>query len=188
MFRHLVFYANVRIRRDFAIFVAQQRSFWRGSEIGLPRIVFPGLFTVAAHGENAGTIQEISNRRFSYQARDSPGDPFARDKWKSGWYDEFTGKLYLQSPRLTGVTRELTAIALTCSWASAFCVVEYKSHGAFYQFSRRPRRRITRWARKNVPRHVEVLMDSPRNDEHSSSSMFPPCDSFFRSEAASYPE
>ena len=148
---------------------------------------FPGQFTVTVHDENAGTIREISNRRFNFQARDSPGDLLARDKWKSEWYDKFTGNLYLQSPRITGVKRELTAITLTCSWASAFCVVEYKTDDTFYQFSRRPRRGYNRWTRMNLPRHMEVLPDSQLNEEPSSSSNAPPDDSLPASQPPSTP-
>ena len=91
-----------------------------------------GLFTVAVHVKNADATREIPNRRFNYKSRDSTGDLLARDKWESGRREKFTGNLYPQSPRITGVARELTAVALTCSWSSAFCVVEYKAQCAFY--------------------------------------------------------
>ena len=102
---------------------------------------FTGMFKMGAADENAGTIHALSNKRPDYQSMDSYEDLLARDKWKSEWFDKFTGSLYLSCPRgVPGVPRELTRVTTACSWASAFCVVEYCLGDAFYQFSRRPPR------------------------------------------------
>ena len=135
----------------------------------------PGQFSMRVHDQNAGTIHQIENTRFNYQARDSPDDLLARDRWRSDWFDKFIGNLYLVSPRVNGVTRELTAVTLTCSWRTAFCVLEYRLGDTYYQFSRRPPRGINRWARRNVPRNTPlVIPDSPPDHEPSSDSRSPP--------------
>ena len=134
----------------------------------------PGQFSMRVHDQNSGTIHQIENTRFNYQARDSPDDLLARDRWRSDWFDKFTGNLYLVSPRVNGVTRELTAVTLTCSWRAAFCVLEYRLGDAFYQFSRRPPRGINFWTRRNMPRRTLVIPESLPGNEPSSDSRFPP--------------
>ena len=136
---------------------------------------FPGLFKMTVTDENAGTIHTLENRRFNYQARDSPVDLLARDKWKSEWHDKFTGNLYLTCPRgVPGVPRELTRVTVTCSWASAFCVVEYCLGDTFYQFSCRPPRGTNRWSRRNLSRFETTIHHAPTENEPSSSSQAPP--------------
>ena len=135
---------------------------------------FPGQFSVTVRDEGAGAIRELKNRRFDSQARDSPEDLLARDKWRSNWFDKFTGNLNLKSPRVNGVTRDLTDVTVTCSWDSAFCVVEYRTGDTFYQFSRRPPRGFNRWARRNISWRNQEPDDSPPDNEPSSSSNLPP--------------
>ena len=130
---------------------------------------FPGHFKLVIHDALAGTIHEIENKRFNFQARDSPEDLLARDKWRSEWFDKFTGDLYLQSPRITGVTRELRKATVTCSWNPAFCVVEYRIDDTYYQFACRPPRGMNRWYRRNI-RAQPIHHESPAESHEPSSA------------------
>ena len=107
---------------------------------------FPGQFSVRLDDTYAQTTHTIQNKRFNYQSRDSPVDLLARDKWRSWWFDRFTGTLFLQCPRIRGVPESL-AITLICSWDPAFAVVEFQIGDTHYQLSCRPPRGVSNWSR-----------------------------------------
>lgn len=137
---------------------------------------FPGRFNLAIQDEGMGTIHSLTNRRFNFQARDSPEDLLARAKWRTDWYDRFTGTVYLQCPRIAGVPRELS-VTVTCSWDPAFCVVAFRLDDTFYQLSCRPPRGVNRWSRSDSR---TPLIDPPQPQEihePSSGSQYPPSDS-----------
>ena len=135
---------------------------------------FPGLFSLRIDDANAGTSHVLTNRRFNFQARDSPVDLLARGRWRSEWFDRFTGPVFLLCPRITGVPRELR-VTVICSWASAFAVVEYQLDDTFYQFSCRPPRGTNVWTR--VPeRSFPEEDENPPENEPGQDSRFPPPD------------
>ena len=140
---------------------------------------FPGQFSMRIQDENRGTIHSLANRRFNYQARDSPEDLLARDKWRSHWYDRFTGPLYLKCPSgLSGIPRELS-VTVICSWDPAFCIVEYRLDDTYYQFSCRPPRGSNRWHRRSEWTSIfdSIQEDPPESCEPASDSRNPPPDS-----------
>ena len=92
-----------------------------------------GLFAVAIEDANAHTVHLLANRRFNYQARDSPAGLLAREKWTSDWFGRFEGPVYLGCPRIFGVPREI-GIALICPRGLAFVVLEFLLGDTFYQF------------------------------------------------------
>ena len=134
---------------------------------------FPGQFTVTVEDERAESVHRLENRRFNYQARDSPVDLLARDKWKSHWFDRFTGPIYLDCPRLPGVPRELKATVI-CSWDPAFVVVEFKWEDTFYQFSCRPPRGVNSWNRSRYPLPRIHEDSTPSHEPASGSADVPP--------------
>ena len=106
----------------------------------------PGHFLLRIDAQDAGAAHVLTNRRFNFQARDSPVDLIARDRWRSKWFDRFAGPVYLNCPRITGVPRELQ-VTVICSWSSDFAVVEYRLGDTYYRFSFRSPRGTNRWAR-----------------------------------------
>ena len=134
---------------------------------------FPGRFTIAIQDEIARSRHVLTNRRFNYQARDSPQDLLAREKWRSFWFDRFSGAVYLSCPRITGVPRELQ-VHVICSWDPAFGVVEFKYGDTFYQLACRPPRGVNAWARE--PFRSESIPDDDPPNEPSSDSRNPPPD------------
>ena len=135
----------------------------RGLPIHLELLVsfFPGDFSVRAEGGIAETVHTLRNRRFNYQARDSPQDLLARDKWRSRWFGRFTGPVRLGCPRISGVPTELQ-LTLICSWGPAFAIVEFRLGDTFYQLSCRPPRGLNAWARCRFTGHSTV--DSSDNE------------------------
>ena len=141
-----------------------------------------GTFRVAIQDLTAESVHRLENRCFNFQSRDSPVDLLARAKWRSDWFDRFTGDIYLSYPAVTGVPRELR-VTLIASWDPAFAVLEFRIGDTFYQFSRRPPRGVRDWARTCFP----YCFDSPpvnrenapgdlSNHEPASSSTNPPPD------------
>ena len=107
---------------------------------------FPGISTVHVEDRGAYSIRQLANRRFNYQALDSPVDLLARDKWRSWWFGRFTGAAYLQRPRISGVPLELS-LALIISRVPAFAVVEFRLDDTCYQLACRPPRGVNSWTR-----------------------------------------
>ena len=133
---------------------------------------FPGRFSVRLGDINAETTHSLQNRRFNYQSRDSPVDLLARDKWKSWWFDRFTGTIDSQCPRVGGVPDSLK-IALICSWDPAFAIIEFQLNDTHYQLSCRPPRGVSNWARQQftqAPSGLNDLIDDAANHEPASSS------------------
>ena len=126
---------------------------------------FPGHFEVFVEDEGAHSVHNLRNRRFNYQARDSPQDLLARAKWRSEWFDRFEGPAYLAYPRVTGVPREIR-FTLICSWDPAFAVLEFRLGDTFYQFSCRPPRGVNSWARLRfpMPTHFNDSQTDQRSD------------------------
>ena len=136
---------------------------------------FPGSFTVRVVDENAQTSHELSNRRFNFQSRDSPVDLLARDKWRSWWFDRFTGIATLECPQIRGVPTELK-LTLISRWEPAFAVVEFQLADTFYQLACRPPRGVSVWTRlrftcAGITREHEVH-DAP-NEPSSGSTQVP---------------
>ena len=131
----------------------------------------PGRFTVSVEDETVETVHILNSRRFNYQARDSPVDLLARDKWRSRWFDRLAGPLYLGCPRLPEVSRGLK-VAVICSWGPAFVVVEFKREDTCYQFPRRPPRGVNSWNRSRYPL-PRVREDSAPSHEPASGSADP---------------
>ena len=137
---------------------------------------FPGSFTVRVEDRNAHSIHELANRRFNFQSRDSPADLLARDKWRSWWFDRFTGVATLQCPKIRGVPAELK-LTLIASWDPAFAVVEFQLADTFYQLACRPPRGVSVWARIRFTVDGDTVRDddvcdSP-NEPASSSTQLP---------------
>ena len=131
---------------------------------------FPGLCTIRVDDPNAETTHGLTNKRFNYQARDSPVDLLARDKWRSWWFDRFAGNVQLMCPTIPGVPKELF-VTLICSWDPAFAVIEFQIDDTFYQISCRPRRGVATWTRHRFTGlSVSPNNDLPPNHEPSSSS------------------
>ena len=141
----------------------------QGQDVYVDLVVsfFPGKFAVTVEDANARSMHGLRNRRFNFQCRDSPVDLLARDKWHSRWYDRFAGPMYLNYPMVSGVPREL-AVALICSWDSAFAVVEFRLADSYYQLSCRPPRGVNSWKRHRFTR------DPPAQDDDSQDDDFPP--------------
>ena len=55
----------------------------------------PGGFSVRVDDGLDGTVHALRNRRFNFQARDSPQDLLARDKWRPRRFDRFAGTVHL---------------------------------------------------------------------------------------------
>ena len=136
---------------------------------------FPGRCQIDIQDDGAFTRHRITNRRFNYQARDSPVDLLARDKWRSHWHDRFTGTVYLACPRITGVPRSLV-VHVICSWDPAFGVIEFRVTDTFYQISVRPPRGMSLWSRESWIQNWnhDVICEDPH--EPASSSANPPPD------------
>ena len=147
----------------------------KGREVKVELTVsfFPGRCAIIIQDEDARTRHVLTNKRFNYQARDSPVDLLARDKWRSYWHDRFVGSVYLACPRITRVPRELY-VNVICSWDPAFGVIEFRLDDTYYQISVRPPRGCNSWARglwDAAMNHDETLEE---NAEPSSSSQQPP--------------
>ena len=139
---------------------------------------FPGSFTARIEDRDAQSIHELFNRRFNFQSRDSPVDLLARDKWRSWWFDRFTGVAHLQCPRITGVPTEIN-MTLICSWEPAFAVVEFQLGDTFYQLACRPPRGVSAWSRVRVTdlgstAREEDLDRNPPNEQARGSNDPPP--------------
>ena len=120
----------------------------------------------------------MTNRRFNYQAKDSPEDLLARDKRMGYWCGRFAGPMYLAYPRIAGLPRELR-IAIICSWGPGFALVEFKWGGKpAINFPVGPTRGVSTWARAGFP--MNRAGDSRReesqvaNRELASSTQHPP--------------
>ena len=139
---------------------------------------FPGFCSIRVDDPNAETSHGLTNKRFNYQARDSPVDLLARDKWRSWWFDRFMGTVDLKCPSIPGVPKELR-ITLICSWDPAFAVIEFQIDDTFYQISCRPRRGVGNWTRHRFTGlqgeffGITPQDDIPPNNEPSSSSAAP---------------
>ena len=131
----------------------------------------PGRFSVTVIDSDARTKHKIENRRFNFQSRDSPQDLLARDKWRSSWFDRFSGAVYLNFPRVIDVPREIP-IHLICSWDPAFAVVEFRLGDTYYQLACRPPRGVSCWYRCVF--HETDEFEGRPNHEPASSSTAPP--------------
>ena len=127
---------------------------------------FPGRSTVLMQDANANTRHSLSNRRFNCQARDSPRDLLAREKWRSFWRDRFAGPVYLQCPRISDVPMELQ-VQVICSWGPAFAVIEFRLADTLYQLPCRPPCGVSAWSR------ILFMDDENREDARNE----PPSDS-----------
>ena len=141
---------------------------------------FPGFVSVRVEDAEAQSHHLLTNRRFNYQATDSPQDLLARIKWRIGWLGRFTGPAYSQRPRIPGIPRELR-IALICRWGPAFDVIEFRIYGAFYLMSRMPPRGENAWARERltaVAKNDDLVDDDDESPTHepASGSNQPPVD------------
>ena len=131
----------------------------------------PWNFSATVTDSEARTKRKIQNRRFNFQSRDSPQDLLARDKWRSFWFDRFSGAVYLNFPRAIDVPRELS-IHLICSWGPAFVVVEFRLTDTYYQLACRPPRGASCWHRCAFQEIDEF--DSRPTHEPASGSGSPP--------------
>ena len=114
---------TVSIRMHFAVFNQQHRPLMTGCKRRFSGFSPPkGRFAVTVQDEQAGATRALSNRRFNCHALDSPLDLLARERRMVDWYGRFTGPLYLQCPRIDGVTRGLH-VAVISIWGPAFSVV-----------------------------------------------------------------
>ena len=121
--------------------------------------LFGPYISVAIHDGRYDSIHTLQNTRFDFKSRDSFADLRSRDSWKSDWVDCFRGTARLVMPLLDSIPSQIDMIVYA-SWDPAFCVIEFRIHDDFCQFSTRCRPGSRgRWIR-SMPNRVPPTMSN----------------------------
>ena len=163
---HIVWSSSILVRKYTGILTYRTDyigRIGRTANVELNASFSPGGFTVIVEDGNAQSAHTLTDRRFNYQARDSPQDLLAREMWRSLWFGRFAGPMCLQRPRIPDAPRELR-VNVFCSWGAAFAVTEFRAGDTFYQFPRRPPRGANTWTRLRYP--MNHAPDDAEDTEH----------------------